>query len=411
MLTMSETILSGTIHVLTDKENQIYTPIYPKSRKDLIEGLENVNNTSDSSKRVAYATNASNDENGNNINNTYVKKDIIEIKYRKSSTTYNIGDIIYLHTLKLEKKLVCIKAGITSNGNLVISNTEEGALVNDGSVVWIIDSLADGIYNAPHQNSIYRGADITAYWDSGYMSTNIRAGKFVGMHIGDYIVKTINLPTINYTDKSGNPQTQDAQTFDNVQWFLACFNYFNENPAIPGTEEDSVIMINQYGLMQGNIRMNPTSTTEGGYVGSDMWNIQMPNWATAIKNSFGANHILTHHETLSNAVNDTGINLFYENTGRAIGLIDCPVEVNIPNLNMICGFPTLSVYDIGSNIRMLPLFEMQDHILGGTWVWLRNIGGIGTTHFAAYHSHAGVASHKAYILTENTSILVYFMLY
>ena len=41
---MSDTILTGTIHVLTDKENQVYTPMYPTSRKDLIEGLENVNN-------------------------------------------------------------------------------------------------------------------------------------------------------------------------------------------------------------------------------------------------------------------------------------------------------------------------------------------------------------------------------
>ena len=401
---MSETILTGTIHVLTDKDNQIYTPIYPKSRKDLIDGLENVDNTSDSSKRVAFATNASNAENatnavnatnatnasndglGNNINNTYVKNDIIKIKYRKTATAYNIGDIIYLPTLKLEKKLVCIKTGTTSSGNITVSNTTEGVLVNDGSVVWIIDSLADGIYDAAHQNGIYRGADLTAYWDSGYMSTNIRAGKFVGMHIGDYVSKTINLPAITYTDKSGNAHSQSALAFGNAAWELAAFNpHLMSGDSSSNTTTHHVLLISS-NTRQTTVSMNPTNSTEGGYLGSDMWRVHIPNWANAIKTAFGAAHVLRHREYLSNAINATAPSSADNNyLGTATGYEWVDVDVNIPNESMICGSRVVgSNRDNGDFPIQLPLFSFN-MMVGGTrrlWFWLRSVASAKSFSFA-----------------------------
>ena len=126
---------------------------------------------------------------------------------RQPSTAYAVGDVLYLPVPNISKKMVCVKAGTSGSGDLTLSSTDEGALTTDGSVVWIIDSLADGIYTAEHQNSIYRGADLTAYWTSGYMSTNIQAGKFVGMHVGDYITKTVSTAAKTYTNKSGTSTT------------------------------------------------------------------------------------------------------------------------------------------------------------------------------------------------------------
>ena len=83
--TMSKTILSGTIHVLTDKENQIYTPMYPTSRKDLIEGLENVDNIHDINK---YVDKANKDGQGNNIVSTYFTKDSFNSYHNEFYTNY-----------------------------------------------------------------------------------------------------------------------------------------------------------------------------------------------------------------------------------------------------------------------------------------------------------------------------------
>ena len=405
---MSETILSGTIHVLTDKENQIYTPMYPTSRKDLIEGLENVNNIADANKHVDKANK---DGLGNNINDTYVKKDTIEIKYRKAVTAYNIGDIVCLPTLSIEKKLVCIKAGTTGSGNLIASNTAEGTLITDSSVVWLIDSLADGIYNAAHQNSMYHGADLTAYWDSGYMSTNIRAGKFVGMHIGDYITKTVNLPSISYTDKSGDPQTQDPQTFSNIKWLLAAFDPHIHCGDTETTSHHALIIPST--TLQKSVKMNPTNTTEGGYIGSDMWRIHMPNWASAIKNAFGSDHILSHKEFLSNTVDATVYVSGYPGfQGAACNRVWTDVEVNIPSETMVYGgnLNASSLYDAGDFPRILPLFALKcSHLYDRTWFWLRAV--MSNSEFCQANRLGNASRLGAWDFYGNGGIRPYFLLY
>ena len=406
----NENVLSGTIHVLTDKENQIYTPMYPQTSKELVKGIENVDNIADVNKHVARATGDSQD---NNIISTYVKKDTIEIRYRKSSTTYNIGDIVYLSTLSPEKKLVCIKAGTTGSGNLTASNIAEGVLITDGSAVWMMDSLADGIYDAAHQNGIYRGADITAYWDSGYMSTNIRAGKFVGMHIGDYITKTVNLSAITYTNKAGNSQSQEAQTFNNVKWLLAAFDphiYCGESGK--STESHHTLIIPSTTL-QRNVSMNPTNTTEGGYLGSDMWRIYMPNWVSAIKSAFGSEHILQHKELLTNAINTTANTSGNPGSpGATSNYAFVDVEVNIPNENMVYGGNVFasSGHDTGDFSRILPLFALKcSHLYDRSWFWLRSVASISAF---GYANRNGEATYRnASTVYDAGGIRPYFLLY
>jgi hypothetical protein len=42
--------------------------------------------------------------------------------------------------------------------------------------------------NAGAHNSIYRGKDLTSYFDSGEMSTAIANGTFANIYPGDYMV-------------------------------------------------------------------------------------------------------------------------------------------------------------------------------------------------------------------------------
>ena len=89
---MSENILSGTIHVLTDKENQIYTPMYPMTSKELVKGIENVDNISDINKHVDRANK---DGLGNNINDTYYTKSLFETFSNDFFRSYKARNNIY----------------------------------------------------------------------------------------------------------------------------------------------------------------------------------------------------------------------------------------------------------------------------------------------------------------------------
>ena len=95
------------------------------------------------------------------------------------------------------------------------------------------------VHSAEAHNGIFRGKDLTSYFASGQMSTDIANGKFDDIYIGDYITKTINLPAITYTDKAGVEQTQAAQTFNNVKWLVGAIDPHIQQEQTSGARLDS----------------------------------------------------------------------------------------------------------------------------------------------------------------------------
>lgn len=308
---------------------------------------------------------------------------------RQPATAYMAGQIAYHASLPMQK-LVCVKAGTTASGDITPSTTE-GALVTDGTVAWQVDSLADGNYSAIHQNGIAGGRDITAYWDSGIMSTNIQAGRFIGMHIGDYITKTVNLPAMTYTNKSGTSVTQTAQTFSNVKWLLAGFDVHLHCGDTETVAHHVAIIPSS--TLQRSVSMNPTNDTTGAYIGSDMWTKHMPNWATAIKNAFGSTHVLSHRELLTNAINTTVQSTGAGMTGKSSGWTWATVEVNIPNETMVYGNSAFgSSYDEGDWPRILPLYALKrNHLDDRSWFWLRAVASSANFAYAHYSGDANYA--------------------
>lgn len=331
---------------------------------------------------------------------------------RKENTAYSVGDVLRISALDVNKKLVCVKAGTSASGALTLASTEEGVLVTDGTVTWQVDSFADGNYSAEHGNGIYRGADVTAYFESGLLSTNIAAGKFVGVHIGDYITKTINLPAITYTDKAGTEVQQAAQNFNNTKWYIAGIDSHLLAGDGSGTTAHHVVLIPDRAL-QRNVPMNPTNDTTGGYLGSDMWRIHIPNWAAAIKAAFGESHVLQHRERLSNAINATAASGAGSGlVGASTGLVWTDVEVNIPNEQMIYGGRTFgSSYDCGDFPVQLPLFAMKQYIGGDdrSWYWLRAVASVST--FAVADGSGGASAYGASDAAAHGGIRPYFLLY
>ena len=248
----------------------------------------------------------------------------------------------------------------------------------------------DNIYTGAHpHNGIYRGKDLTSYWNSGQMSTDIQAGKFDDIYIGDFITKSVTLPAITYTDKAGTEQTQAAQTFTNVKWYVAAID-----PHIHCGDAETTahhVLLIPASTLQRNVKMNPTNDTTGAYTGSDMWRVHMPNWANAIKTAFGSGHVLKHHELLANAINATapsGAGAGW--VGTASGWAWTDVEVNIPNEQMIYGGRVWgSGFDGGDFPRILPLYALKcSHLDDRSWFWLRAVASASDFALASDRGHA-----------------------
>jgi hypothetical protein len=194
------------------------------------------------------------------------------------------------------------------------------------------------------------------------------------MHIGDYIIKSIDLPAMTYTDKSGTSVTQDAQTFSNAKWLVGAFD-----PHLHCGDTETTahhVLLIPASTLQRNVKMNPTNDTTGAYLGSDMWTVHMPIWTAAIKSAFGADHVLGHRELLANAINTTDQSTGGGMTGKSSNWTWVTVEgANIPNEAMVYGGSVFgSGYDVGDFPRMLPLYALKcNYLEDRSWFWLRAV--------------------------------------
>ena len=327
--------------------------------------------------------------------------------YRKANTAYVVGDIVYHNALAVSQKLVCVKAGTTANSSITFSSSVEGAYITDGTAAWVIDSFADGNYSAEHQNGIYRGVNISNYWESGDMSVNIRNGVFVGMHVGDYAAKTITISATTYTDKSGTEVTQDEIVASGVPLTIAGFDsQYSYGDA--ATVDHHVVVVSKWPVMR-EIQMNPTDDTTGGYLGSDMWRVQMPLVATALENIFGSSHILTHREPLTNAINPSvSSGGFAGDTGASSSVSWTNVKVNILNEVMMFGgrINSSSAFDVENGNMQLPLYSFVNRNTSRGGFWLRSVAS--GTKFV-YFSANGDAT--TLLASRKSGVLPYFLYY
>lgn len=237
---------------------------------------------------------------------------------------------------------------------------------------------------AAAHNSIYRGKDLTDYYNSGQMSRDIQAGNFANIYIGDFVIRSV---TVNGT------------AYNNVKWLVGAID-----PHIHCGDTETTahhILFIPASTLQRNVSMNPTDTTEGGYLGSEMWKTIMPLWAAGIKAAFGEAHVLKHRELLTNAVNTTapsGAGAGW--TGSTTDWAWTDVEVNIPNEPMIYGGRVFSssAHDIGDWPRQLPLYALKcSHLDDRSWFWLRAVVSSSRFAIANYYGNAtNIAASIAY---------------
>lgn len=220
--------------------------------------------------------------------------------------------------------------------------------------------ITDIYASAASHNAFYRGKDLTSYFDSGEMSKAIAAGTFADIYPGDYITKSV---------------TVDGTTHTDVKWIVADLDY-HLHRGDTETTAHHVAMIPKDNI--GTSKMNASDTTTGGYQGSYMWGTTIPKYVTGITAAFGSDHVLTHRERLTKAID---ANAYAGGGGMGNGAtiytsgewVD--VTVNIPNEAMMYGHAPFAssgrdTYDCN---KQLAVFRYGQNFTRASWCWLRDV--------------------------------------
>lgn len=219
--------------------------------------------------------------------------------------------------------------------------------------------LPHGVDGAGFHNSIYRGKNLgTSVTPEQW--ANIANGSFKDLYIGDY------------------------WTIDGTTYLIAAFNYYLNSG-------DTALTTNHVTLVPATTlywhHMNPTNTTEGGYVGSELYTTGLDQAKTKIHADFPG-HVLIHRRYLCNAVAG----------GQPDGGAWFDSDVELMNEVMVYGSVVngktiYGMHNIGTEKSQLPLFSLRPDLLnifGDSW-WLRDV--CSATHFARV-SHIGTASFR-----------------
>lgn len=272
---------------------------------------------------------------------------------------------------------------------LPLKGTAEKAIADiDGvKLVGIHDSAAA-------HNALFRGKDLTNYFNSGEMSKAIANGSFEDIFIGDYINKNITVDGVDYT----------------VKWEVAHLDYFLYSGNTECTTHHVLLFPSK--TIQTNVPMNDTNTAAGGYVATKMWTETIPKYVTGITNAFGSAHVLAHKELLTKAINADAP------SGAGAGGMGSSTEwdwydtlVNIPSEPMIYGGLVCgsSAYDVGNKERQLQIFQFKKFNEGRLWYWLQAVASASSFAFA---DDTGCASDlDASYSNSSGGIRPYFLLY
>ncbi len=185
----------------------------------------------------------------------------------------------------------------------------------------------------------------------------------------------------------------DYWTIGGVNWRIADFDYFLKSGDKECTKHHVMIVPD---TVLYTARMNASNTTDGGYVGSEMYKTNLAQAKTTINNAFGASHILSHREYLTNAVSGgkPSAGSWYNST------------VELMSEQMVYGGKVFAPTSDGSTVpyvytvakSQFNLFRLRHDmtIAKGTdraWWWLRDV--VSGAYFANVNNNGGASNNSA----------------
>ena len=221
--------------------------------------------------------------------------------------------------------------------------------------------------NAATHNMVYRGKVLGTSVTSEQWAA-IKAGTFKDLYLGDY------------------------WSIGGMDYIIAAFDYWYKcGDTACNTHHAVVIPRSQL----YTYKFNPTNTTEGGYVGSDLYKNGLTQAKTTFNTAFGSAHILNHREYLVNAVTN----------GKPTGSDWYDSTVDLMNENMVYGGRQFSPMPDGSDPwntcrnytvdkSQLPLFRLAPWMsfVRDQWCWLRDVVSAAGFANCGGYGHAGCGS-------------------
>ena len=216
-------------------------------------------------------------------------------------------------------------------------------------------------------NSIWRGEELLSTSHFGQYENALESlaravgrGDFNDIYVGD---------TITVTMDAVDGYESTSQT---VVWVVMGINTYYNN----GTWSYSIITENHLVLVPkdalGPAAMNSSNTTgvsnnednasgSQAYVGSDMFNIHLPAYKSAIKNSLGG-YILEKYEYLTNRVDNTIVSGGFGGwTGASVACEWVYSPITLLNEVEVYGarIASSSMFDVGNRCMQLPGFSLN----------------------------------------------------
>lgn len=207
-----------------------------------------------------------------------------------------------------------------------------------------ITATVGGNNSGAAHNAIYRGKDLgSSVTDEQYAA--IKDGRFYDMYIGDYWF------------------------IGGVIYRIAGFDYYLRSGDTGAFTNHHIVIVPDTPLYTA--KMNNTATTDGGYVGSAMYQTNLEQAKTTINAVFNG-HILKHRTLLVNAVTD----------GHPSAAAWCDSEVELMTEQMVYGGAIYMPISDGSSVfknsrlekSQLPLFAHSPRLIANNQsYWLRDV--------------------------------------
>lgn len=212
-------------------------------------------------------------------------------------------------------------------------------------------------------NKLFSDEDMGQFTSS--ISASIRAGTFENIVPGCYFY----FSNVAYTYLDENDTTQNDTYTGRMRIMHLDYPQCCGDTA---TSMHNILVVPDNNMF--NARMNPTDTTAGGYAESEMRTVHLRRAEAIFKACFGADHILSHREYLTNTVTNgqTSGGAWYNST------------VELMDDMMLFGYNLYEDYtyyeSLESELHLLerPQLAILTHhdglIFNGTLYWLRNLG-------------------------------------
>ena len=262
-------------------------------------------------------------------------------------------------TVDTEKHTVRVHDGSTAGGHVVttdISDLTSKVEANTTAITELQSSSggsSSGGDIAPSitHNGIYRGDNLLSghFASIADIITAVRAGDFSDIYIGDYIPATVDSTERKFyvagINKGGRPLKDSYYGVNNY----LCMLYDAKTVAV----------------------YNSDSTTDGGYVGSEMYTTTLPAMYTSLAGSSGTpfySYVLTTKEYLESA------NSFSSITDGVTYTTGCKL-VLLSEMEVYGALVySSSTFDMISGAEQLPIFKFSA-FTNNFYSWLRNVRG------------------------------------